>query len=134
MSDQTPASFNSARKENPKKTGAIPKKKTPLLPENDATATSNSALEADHDRDCSNSKPELKTDRIVNYLLKSISEKEAELECPVALSTLSDCKSLCSKLQVFSNAVYANRDCGALFHIYVNFNCLSGMIIDKRGR
>ena len=59
-SDQTPAPFNPAQEEKPKKPGAIPKKKAPK-------ATSNSALEGDHDSDCNNSKPEAKTDRMVNY-------------------------------------------------------------------
>ena len=80
MSGQTHAPFKSAKEENPKETGAIPKKKTHIVPENDATINSAS------DNDCYHTKPDVKTDRIVNYLLKSISEKEAELECPVCLT------------------------------------------------
>ena len=70
---------NAVREDKLKETGAIPKKTNQHTCEDDKT--SNSALEADHD-EIKQPKPAL---RLINYLLKSISEKEAELECPVCL-------------------------------------------------
>ena len=80
-SDQAPAaSSNSARKDKLKETGAVPKKNTHSMCEDDTASVS--ASEADPDDDATQPKP---AERLIHYLVKSISEKEAELECPVCL-------------------------------------------------
>ena len=80
-SDQAPAApSNSARKDKLKETRAVPKKTTHSMCEDDTASVS--ALEADPDDDATQPKP---AERLIHYLVRSISEKEAELECPVCL-------------------------------------------------
>ena len=80
-SDQAPAaSSNSARKDKLKETRAVPKKTTHSMCEDDTASVS--ASEADPDDDATQPKP---AERLIHYLVRSISEKEAELECPVCL-------------------------------------------------